>query len=157
MRLPILLTAVALALAACTPPAEAPADKAADPAMAAQEPMMPADAPPQEDAVAPTEDANIGAGLAAFGAVIMVSVGWAFVDALRHGFGWALRAWAIAAAIPAVGLWVWLAITEADASMSVGEILRNDVGTVPMIYAFSLTGALVGAGLGEAVRPLPRS
>lgn len=52
MRLPILLTA-ALVLAACQPPAEAPADAA--PEAAAEAPVMPADAPPQEEAVAPTE------------------------------------------------------------------------------------------------------
>jgi hypothetical protein len=52
MRLPILLTA-ALLLAACQPPAEAPAAPA--PAEAAQDPVMPADAPPQEEAIAPTE------------------------------------------------------------------------------------------------------
>ena len=55
MRLPILLTAAALVLAACTPPAETPADQAPAAETAAQEPLMPADAPPQEDAVAPAE------------------------------------------------------------------------------------------------------
>jgi hypothetical protein len=53
MRLPILLTA-ALVLAACSPPAEAPADKAPA-AETAQAPVMPADAPPQEETIAPME------------------------------------------------------------------------------------------------------
>ncbi len=59
MRLPILLTAAALLLGACQPPAEAPAGQ--EPASAtetAPEPVMPADAPPQEEAVAPTEAAS---------------------------------------------------------------------------------------------------
>lgn len=55
MRLPILLTVAALALTACTPPAEAPADEAPAAETAVQEPIMPADAPPQEDAVLPPE------------------------------------------------------------------------------------------------------
>ncbi|MBL0969173.1 MAG: hypothetical protein IBJ02_08680 [Brevundimonas sp.] len=59
MRLPVLLSALAL-LAACSQPAEAPADATAPaPAEAAAgstaEPMMPADAPPQEEAIAPSE------------------------------------------------------------------------------------------------------
>ncbi len=111
------------------------------------------------DAVAPAErgDANIGAGLLAFAAVIVLSGAWSLLDGYRRGFGWTLRTWALAAILPALGLWLGLAITEADASTSVTDILWADVGLVPMIYAFSLTGALVGAGLGEAVRPLPRS
>jgi hypothetical protein len=62
MRLPILLTA-ALVLAACSPPAETPADKAPTAEAAAQEPMMPADAPPQEEAVAPTEAGSMACTL----------------------------------------------------------------------------------------------
>ncbi|GAA0613332.1 hypothetical protein GCM10009422_05350 [Brevundimonas kwangchunensis] len=61
MRLPVLLSALAL-LAACSQPAEAPADAPA-PAEAAAgstaEPMMPADAPPQEEAEAPAEGAAV--------------------------------------------------------------------------------------------------
>jgi hypothetical protein len=55
MRLTILFTAAALALAACTPPAEAPAEKAPAAQAAVPEPVMPADAPPQEDVIAPVE------------------------------------------------------------------------------------------------------
>lgn len=55
MRPYVLLTAAAaLVLAACTPPAEPPADATA-PAAARSEPAMPADAPPQEEAIAPAE------------------------------------------------------------------------------------------------------
>lgn len=111
------------------------------------------------DAVAPAErgDANIGAGLLAFAAVVVLSGAWSLRDGYRHGFGWTLRTWALAAILPAVGLWLGLAITEADAGTSVTDLLRADVALVPMLYAFVITGAVVGAGLGEAVRPLPRS
>ena len=61
MRLPILLTAAALLLGACQPPAEAP-EPAAAPAPAAT-PVMPADAPPQEDAVAPIEASSMSCTL----------------------------------------------------------------------------------------------
>ena len=55
MRLPILLTAALLMVAACDQqPAKAP-DAATPAAEAAPEPVMPADAPPQEEATAPTE------------------------------------------------------------------------------------------------------
>ena len=52
MRLPILLPAAALVLAACTPPAETPADQAPAAETAAQEPLMPADAPHTAPSVA---------------------------------------------------------------------------------------------------------
>ena len=56
MRLPILLTAALLLVAACDQQAAPGAPDAAAPAAeAAPEPMMPADAPPQEEAVAPVE------------------------------------------------------------------------------------------------------
>lgn len=57
MRLPILLTAALLMVAACDqmPGAKAPDAAAPATAEAAPEPVMPADAPPQEEATAPTE------------------------------------------------------------------------------------------------------
>lgn len=66
MRLPVLLSALAL-LAACGQPAEAPAPADAPaPAEAAgstAEPMMPADAPPQEEAIAPGEASSTACNL----------------------------------------------------------------------------------------------
>ncbi|WP_439470242.1 hypothetical protein [Brevundimonas sp.] len=64
MRLPILLTAAVLLLAACgeqtgSKTAEAPAPAAE----AAPEPVMPADAPPQEEAIAPTEASSMSCTL----------------------------------------------------------------------------------------------
>jgi hypothetical protein len=62
MRLPILLTAAAILLGACQPPAAAP--DAAEPAAAtAPDPVMPADAPPQEEAIAPTEASSMSCTL----------------------------------------------------------------------------------------------
>lgn len=56
MRLPILLTAALLLVAACDQQAAPKApDSAAPAAEAAPDPVMPADAPPQEEAVAPVE------------------------------------------------------------------------------------------------------
>lgn len=53
MRLPILLTAALLMVAACSPQTESKAPDAAAPAAeAAPDPVMPADAPPQEEATA---------------------------------------------------------------------------------------------------------
>ena len=65
MRLPILLTAALLMVAACDQqPAATGADPATPaPAGAAQEPVMPADAPPQEEAIAPTEASSMSCTL----------------------------------------------------------------------------------------------
>lgn len=64
MRLPILLTAAALLLGACQPPAETPAgQEPASATEAAPEPVMPADAPPQEEAIAPTEASSMSCTL----------------------------------------------------------------------------------------------
>ncbi|RZJ30999.1 MAG: hypothetical protein EON85_04075 [Brevundimonas sp.] len=58
MRLPILLTAAVLLVAACGQQPSGPAaegEGAAPTAEATAEPIMPADAPPQEETIAPTE------------------------------------------------------------------------------------------------------
>lgn len=64
MRLPILLTAALLLVAACSqePATKAP-DAAAPAAEAAPEPVMPADAPPQEEATAPVEASSMSCTL----------------------------------------------------------------------------------------------
>ncbi|MDQ8027791.1 MAG: hypothetical protein REJ23_03620 [Brevundimonas sp.] len=65
MRLPILLTAALLMVAACDQqPASPGAETAASGATtAAPEPVMPADAPPQEEAPAPTEASSMSCTL----------------------------------------------------------------------------------------------
>ena len=73
-----------------------------------------------------SNDANIGAGLIAFGLVVLVSFGWALVDARRRGAAPTMIVWAVVAA--AFGL-LWLlalALLEADVSMSIAERLRLD-------------------------------
>lgn len=64
MRLPILLTAALLMVAACDqlPASKAP-DAAAPSAEATPDPVMPADAPPQEEATAPTEASSMSCTL----------------------------------------------------------------------------------------------
>jgi hypothetical protein len=60
MRLPILLTAALLMVAACDQQAAPKGGDAAAPATAeaTPDPVMPADAPPQEEAIAPAEAAS---------------------------------------------------------------------------------------------------
>ncbi len=65
MRLPILLTAALLMVAACD---QQPASTGADPdapatTAATPDPVMPADAPPQEEAPAPTEASSMSCTL----------------------------------------------------------------------------------------------
>lgn len=95
-------------------------------------------------------DANIGAGLIAFGAVVLVSFGWAVVDGRRHGAAPSTLVWAIVAA--AFGL-LWLlglALVEVDDSMSLADRLRLDaflaVFTAGLVFVPAGLGAALGAG-----------
>lgn len=92
-------------------------------------------------------DANIGAGLIAFGAVVLVSFGWAVIDGRGRGAASAMVTWAVVAA--AFGL-LWLlalAVLESDDSMSVAEHLRLDAS----LAVFTAGLVLVPAGLGAAL------
>ena len=92
-------------------------------------------------------DANIGAGLIAFGVVVLVSFGWALVDARRRGAAPTMLVWAVVAA--AFGL-LWLlglALLEADDSMSIAERLRVDA----FLAVFTAGLVFVPAGLGAAI------
>ena len=92
-------------------------------------------------------DANIGAGLIAFGAVVLVSFGWAFADGRRRGAAPTAVTWAIVAAVLGA-LWILgLAVLEADDSMSVAERLRVDAS----LAVFTAGLVLVPAGLGAAL------
>ena len=98
--------------------------------------------------------ANIGAGLIAFGVVVLVSFGWAYVDGRRRGAAAAVATWAIVAV--AFGL-LWLlglAVVEADDSMSIVERLRLDaflaVFTAGLVFLPAGVGAAIG---GTAHRP----
>ena len=79
--------------------------------------------------------ANIGAGLIAFGALVLISFGWAFVDGTARGISPTIATWAI------------------DASTSASEIITHDLGTLPFTLGLVLVPAAVGAVIGTAFRP----
>ena len=93
-------------------------------------------------------DANIGAGLIAFGAVLLIAFGWAVVDGRRWGATSTTVTWAVVAA--AFGL-LWLlglAVMEADGSMSLTERLRLDASLAVFIAGLVFVPAGLGAALG---------
>lgn len=97
--------------------------------------------------------ANIGAGLIAFGAIVLISFGWAFVDGAARGVAPTAVMWAIVNAVFSVGWLVVRALIEADASMSASELVRHDLGGVPFTLGLVLLPAVVGALIGQALRP----
>lgn len=92
-------------------------------------------------------DANIGAGLIAFGAVLLVAFGWAVVDGRRWGAARATATWAVVAAAFGVLWLLGLAVLEADDSMSLTERLRLDAS----LAVFTAGLVFVPAGLGAAL------
>jgi len=93
-------------------------------------------------------DANIGAGLIAFGAVALVSLGWAFADGRRLGAGPAMAVWAVAAVALGV-LWLLaLATIGADDSIGLAERLRVDASLAVFTAGLVFLPAALGAGLG---------
>jgi hypothetical protein len=97
--------------------------------------------------------ANIGAGLIAFGALVLVSFGWAFVDGTARSISAAIIIWTIVAAVVSVGWLVARAVVEADASTSATEIITHDLGTLPFTLGLVLLPAAVGAAVGHGLRP----
>jgi hypothetical protein len=97
--------------------------------------------------------ANIGAGLIAFGALVLISFGWAFVDGTAWGITPAIIIWTIVAAVVSVGWLVARAVVEADASTSATEIVTHDLGTLPFTLGLVLVPAAVGAAVGHGLRP----
>ena len=95
-------------------------------------------------------DANIGAGLLAFAALIVVSCIWSLVDGMRQGAPTAIARWAAVAVLLAVGWWVALAVPQ-DSSMSFGELLAADAASIPFSIGLVLVPAVVGAVVGQAV------
>lgn len=98
--------------------------------------------------------ADIGAGLIAFGAVVVISFGWAYVDGRRQGASPTVVTWAAVAA--AFGL-LWLlglALVETDDSLGLVERLRLDVTMVVFTAGLVFVPAGLGAALGgTAHRP----
>ena len=97
-------------------------------------------------------DANIGAGLLAFGALIVAGFAWSLYDGRRRGAPFAIVVWIAVSAGLAIGWWIALAAIERDASMSFGELLANDVGSVPFILGLVAVPAVAGAFIGGATR-----
>lgn len=93
-------------------------------------------------------DANIGAGLIAFGAVVLVSFGWAVVDGRRRGAAPTVVTWAAVAAVFGMLWLLGLAVLEADDGMSLAERLRADASLVVFTAGLVLVPAGLGAALG---------
>lgn len=96
--------------------------------------------------------AAIGAGLIAFGALMLIGLGGCFVDTWRHGAVTAIAWWLVIAAGLAVGWWIALAVPQ-DTSMSFGELFVADAGTLPFTFGLVAGPAVIGAVIGNA---LPR-
>ncbi len=97
-------------------------------------------------------DANIGAGLLAFGGIVVVSLGWAFADARRRGASSTVATWAIVAVAFGVLWLVGLATLEADDSMTLVDRLRLDASLVVFAAGLVLLPAALGAALGGRSR-----
>lgn len=97
-------------------------------------------------------DANIGAGLLAFGGIVVVSLGWAFVDARRRGASSTIATWAVVAVAFGVLWLVGLATLEADDSMTLVDRLRLDAFLVVFTAGLVLVPAALGAALGDRSR-----
>lgn len=97
--------------------------------------------------------ANIGAGLIAFGALVLVSFGWAYVDGRRRGASPTAATWAVVSL--AFGL-LWLlglALVEDD-GLGLAERLVLDLPTVVFTAGLVFLPAGLGAALGgTAHRP----
>ena len=92
-------------------------------------------------------DANIGAGLLAFGVVVLVSFGWGLVDGRRPGAASAVVVWAVVAVVFGAAWLLGLALLEADDSMSLTERLQLDA----FLAVFTAGLVLVPAGVGAAI------
>ncbi len=92
--------------------------------------------------------ANIGAGLIAFAALMVISLGWAILDGREHGPLPTLVCWAIVSVVIAIGWLVIRGLVESDATMSAAELIGSDVFSL-----FFTSGlVLVSSALGAAMR-----
>lgn len=98
-------------------------------------------------------DDALGAGLIAFAALILISFVWSLTDGRARGFGAALIIWVVVAAIFSIGWWIALAVSGADDSMTVVELLRADAFSLFFTGGLVAVPAVVGSAIGHAVRP----
>lgn len=97
-------------------------------------------------------DANIGAGLIAFGIVILVTVAWSFVDGRRAGLAPTVTRWAIVAVVFSLGWVVLLAVADGDTSLGSREAVGAALALIPFTIGLVLVPSLVGAAIGQRRR-----
>jgi len=95
-------------------------------------------------------DAAIGAGLLAFGLIVLASGSWAFVDGTRRRFREVALVWIVVGVVVALGWAVGLALSETDASMSAWDLFVHDLGLLPFTIGLVVAPAVVGGALGQA-------
>ena len=98
-------------------------------------------------------DDALGAGLIAFAALVLISFVWSLVDGRARGLGAALVIWVVVAAVFSIGWWIALAVSGADDSMTVVELLKADAFSLFFTGGLIAVPALVGAAIGGALRP----
>ncbi|WP_426243974.1 hypothetical protein [Nocardioides sp. LHG3406-4] len=97
-------------------------------------------------------DANIGAGLLAFLALALVGLFWAVYDGHQVGALPAVVCWGVVSALFSQGWLVLRAFSEADESMSAGELMRADAPLIPFTFMLVFIPAVLGAVIGHATR-----
>ncbi len=97
-------------------------------------------------------DANIGAGLIAFGVVIVVTVAWSFVDGRRAGLAPTAIRWAGVAVVFSLGWVVLLAVGDGDTSLGSREAVGAALALIPFTVGLVLVPSLVGAAIGQRLR-----
>jgi hypothetical protein len=92
----------------------------------------------------------IGAGLIAFGAIVVVSAVWGLVDGRRRSFRDLALVWAAVSVVFGLAWAVGLALTGEDSSMSASELFVHDLGLLPFTIGLVVVPAVVGGALGQA-------
>ncbi len=100
-------------------------------------------------------DANIGAGLIAFGIVIVVTVGWSFVDGRRSGLAPTVIRWAVVAVVFSLGWVVLLAMQDGETSLGSREAVAAALALIPFTTGLVLVPSVVGAAIGQRRRREP--
>ncbi len=95
--------------------------------------------------------ANIGAGLIAFGLIVLASAVWGFFDGVRFPLATVVLTWVAASLLVAVVWAIGLAVNEADASVGVLEQVRTNLDLVPFAIGLVLVPALAAGAIGRSV------
>lgn len=94
------------------------------------------------------QDANIGAGLLAFGLVLVVAVVGGFVDGRRFSLGATVGTWVLAGAL--LGVFAALFIALADGKVDWSAFRSDVVGMVPFFAFLVAIPAMIGGIFGSA-------